>query len=271
MSRRKSGIVRFLHLGLITTFIAAAFFVFFFSGFFSIQDIIFTKETRYQDEIRQHIEKTLQGSYWGVVAKRHILFADEAEIEQSILETFKNIKSVHISKDASRRLQVNLMERDGMVLICNGGGCASIDDEGAASRVAPQATFTQYNRDFVAIVDESNTPIREGEIINSDSFVFFAKGIKKALKEKNGIEANGFYVPHPSASELKVKTENGWLLYLNPSVSLVTTSEALNIILAEEIKNENQICIEYIDLRIPDKVFYKLVDDCEELKKQHSG
>ena len=256
---------------LVATFVGAVFFVFFFSGFFSVQDIVFTKETRYQEEIRQHIEKTLQGSYWGIIAKRHILFVDETGIEQSILETFKNIKSAHISKDVSRHLQVNLMERDGMVLMCNGGGCASLDDEGAASRVAPQATFTQYNRDFVAIVDESNTPIREGEVINSGSFVFFAKGIKKTLKEKNGIEANGFYVPHPSAAELKVKTENGWLLYLNPAISLATTSEAMRIILEDEIKIENQICVEYIDLRIPDKVFYKLVDDCEELKRQQSS
>ena len=265
--RKKNKIAKIFYAVLILAFIGTTGFFVFFSPFLCIQEIELAGSADYQDEIQGKAEELIRGNIAGIIPKRHLLFINKSEIENSLLDSFKHLKNARARIVSPKKLEIELAEREGMLIMCNSGGCALIDEEGIGGKTGSQADFIQYGKNVAVVIDESNALIEKGEIINSDRFVSFVTSLKSILKEKNGIEASGFYVPHPSATEIKVKTVNGWLLYLNPNMPIDDEAESLRIILDNEIKKENQVCIEYIDLRIPDKVFYKLVDDCEDLKR----
>ena len=62
-----------------------------------------------------------------------------------------------------------------------------------------------------------------------------------------------------SLEDLRVMTLNNYQIYFNPAYSVEFQLQALGMILEKEIK-EDYISLEYIDLKIQDRVYYKLRD-----------
>ena len=58
-----------------------------------------------------------------------------------------------------------------------------------------------------------------------------------------------------SIEDLKAKTSAGWYIYFNPAYSVDAQIRALEMVLENEIKDSNSL--EYIDLRIDNRVYYK--------------
>jgi flagellar biosynthesis GTPase FlhF len=92
--------------------------------------------------------------------------------------------------------------------------------------------------------------------------------IRNEFKEKNQLVIKNLTIPLPSASEIKVKTEQGWLILLNIDHPLSDQVEALKIIMNKDLPEENKICLDYIDLRVVDKIYYRLFDDCDAIKQK---
>jgi hypothetical protein len=59
-----------------------------------------------------------------------------------------------------------------------------------------------------------------------------------------------------SAEELIAHTSGGWEIYFNPSDSLDAQLNALEKVLEDQIKG-SYLNLEYIDLRIEGRVYYK--------------
>ena len=60
------------------------------------------------------------------------------------------------------------------------------------------------------------------------------------------------------SGDLRVETSEGWKIYFNKNLGSKKTFEMLKVILANNIDQEKRANLEYIDLRVNNKAYYKL-------------
>lgn len=124
--------------------------------------------------------------------------------------------------------------------------CFYFDSEGIIFRQAPlikgSIILNVYGiKDSIKIMDE----------IMSPEMVEFITAIKQGLTEKKAVD---FEIISPE--DLRATTVQGWQIYFNPAYSAGSQLDALKMVLEEEIKQDVET-LEYIDLRIQGRVYYK--------------
>ncbi len=241
-----------------------------FSPLFTVEEVIFRGDFQ---EDKQAVEETLQPlieeKHWRIFPGGHFFFLRGKKLERVILEKFKSFEDVQVKKIFFGKLEIEIKKKATVILICGKDSCIPLDKNGAALDKIFLYDFSKYGSDVEIIYDESNSQIEVGRGISTQEQLKFIRDVKRIINKNNKVEIKELFIPLPSASEIKGKTAEGWLILFNTNFSLLAQSEALRIILESEISPENRICIEYVDLRITDKVYYRFFDDCENLKKEY--
>jgi hypothetical protein len=78
------------------------------------------------------------------------------------------------------------------------------------------------------------------------------------LPERFSVSAAEFTIPSVGAEEINVRTDAGWLLLLDVRQPLADQLGALEKVVTEELAPEDLKRLDYVDLRIPGKVYYRL-------------
>lgn len=136
--------------------------------------------------------------------------------------------------------------------------------------------MTADNGNLVVVRDASNSDIPLDSVATSPEYVNFANDVSRIFQEKTGKEIAEIFTPLPSALELGVRTKEGWTVALDISLNLDRSLGLLMKIIDQEVikgKNLGSDCLESVDLRLNDRIFYKLRPECiksEEEKKDGS-
>ncbi|MDP3004521.1 MAG: hypothetical protein Q8N43_03435, partial [Candidatus Azambacteria bacterium] len=94
------------------------------------------------------------------------------------------------------------------------------------------------------------------QVLNNDRLKFIAEFNDK-ITENNQFKIIEFKI-RPSANfDLEAITDRGWSIYLDQNQDPVSEANTLFTILNEVIKNKASN-LEYIDLRLPSRIFYKM-------------
>ncbi len=271
VSRRKVRLFSLLYNFSVFLIGAALVYAVFFSPWLRVEEIVFRGDpTTDKEEIEEKIYSLMDKKHLGIFYGNHFFFLKKRKIEQTILEKFKIFESVEIKKNFFGVLEIALKKKDAPILICGEVDCVSLDENGVALEKVSFGDLAKFGSNVEVIYDESKSEIEIGKGLNTKSHLEFIRNIKKIIEKNSKIEIKELYTPLPSASEIKGKTAEGWLILFNTEVPLTANAEALRIILENEIKTEDRICLEYVDLRINGKVYYKFFDDCETLKKEQA-
>jgi cell division septal protein FtsQ len=81
--------------------------------------------------------------------------------------------------------------------------------------------------------------------------------IREKLSEINIEVENNFNTNSFISKDIRVKTKEGWEIYFNENVSLEKEIEMLKVVLNNKIEESQRKDLEYIDLRIDNKIYYK--------------
>jgi cell division septal protein FtsQ len=244
-------------------------YLIFFSPLLRADEIVLKGDLRDEEEaIREKVYSLMDKKHLGFFPGNHYFFLKKSKITNTILEDFKIFESVEVKKNLFGKLEIGLKKKNSTVLICGQEDCISLDENGVALEKISFGDLSQFGSNLEIVYDESNSKIEIGKGLNNKEHLNFIKNVRNFINKNSKVEITELYTPLPSASEIKGKTAEKWLILFNTEIPLATNAEALRIILEKEIKPENRICLEYIDLRINNKVYYKLFDDCEVLKKQ---
>lgn len=132
----------------------------------------------------------------------------------------------------------------------NNQGCLAIDDSGYVSR---EVVFTQGANIMLIESADELLPIKGAKILSSDIF-FYIKKINDLLV-KNGFISEKYDVIN--RTDVNAFLARGFYLKLSSDYS---HSDAFNYFskLYNSLKDDERNNLEYIDLRIGNKVFYKL-------------
>ena len=106
--------------------------------------------------------------------------------------------------------------------------------------------------------DESQKEISLGQFVFDSSYIKYVLDARRKITELAGIEVeNELWTPAIISDDVRLRTSEGWAIYLNEKTDLGQEVEILKIVLEKEISQIQRQDLEYIDLRINNKVYYK--------------
>ncbi|MFH1671395.1 MAG: FtsQ-type POTRA domain-containing protein [Candidatus Portnoybacteria bacterium] len=234
------------------------------------------KEPRYytQEEIREIIQNVLENKLYNLIPQKSIFFFSKREMQQNILDRYPEIREVEISRQLPNSLEIQIQERENVGVWCQieyfetetttsspsikqrkVKDCFNIDRDGVIYKEAPLIESSFVLNIFgrkdkeINIREQATTP----QIM---SFILFAKEKLPEIKTTQDISLSSVDFEVISNEELRVKTNLGWEIYFNPAYSVESQLDTLDLVLNEQIKEELSN-LEYIDLRIQGRVYYK--------------
>ena len=251
---------------LIAFFVLAFFgitvYIIFFSPFLLVTKIsINGNQDLSANAIGSAVSSEISGKYLNALAKNNIMLISEERIKNIIQDKFKRIKDVQIRKIFPETLQISVVERESMFILCSNNNCFIIDDDGVPYARADFESNELRENELLVLNDDGNKEIKIGENVVAPDFMQYLLDIKNKLKNELNLEIDRNYrTPRLVSGDIRVTTSEGWMIYFDKNLSVEKEIETLKLVLEkiENSENEKRANLEYIDLRIENKVYYKL-------------
>lgn len=193
------------------------------------------------------------GNYFFIFPKDNILLASSGEIEKKFLNDFPRIRTLNISKNLPDSLSIKIEERKPTALLCKdappAGGCFFIDEKGFAFEKSPYFS----GNIFIKFSDErENNSLEQKQLIQEEQF----KGIMALINfaSDKGVKITDVILKKEGIYNLNV--QEGWQIILSERNDFKIAADNLRIVLESQIKDKRPQ-LEYVDLRLANKVFYK--------------
>lgn len=244
----------------------------FFSGWFDINQIK-VNELNFSDNssVYNFVQGKLNQKILYFIPK-NLLVLNIRELKKEIIENYKSIEKIKIVRDFKHKTLAFLIEEKEPALIwCSHSNCALISKTGQAFKevdksilfIASQSTSTinseeTYLRNIQETIIEDKTifrPIEIGKDITISEIIDFIKTLVAEL-EKNNFVVSDINMEN-NTGDISFKINNEWTLLTNKDLKPDYVIQVINSVLAQDLKDKK---FEYIDLRIEDKLFYKLAD-----------
>lgn len=229
----------------------------FLSPIFKIKNIDIISADDYLS--RDNILKTI--SYIAPLGffKENLLILSKSNLKSELSSNFPAITDITIKKKLFNTLTVNFSKRIPIGIWCHPTGdqpqadsCYYFDKEGIVFANAPQTEGSL----ILKITDLSKNEISLGAKVLDNSRINFITNFSDTLNEIGKFKILEFRINPNSSVDFEAITDTGWLIYLDNTQDPKITVNNLLTILDEAVKNAGNL--EYIDLRIPSRIFYKL-------------
>ncbi len=246
-----------------------------FSSYFKIKEIKVLGAQTAGGERLIFLAKNLAAEKWlEILPKNSLAVFPAAALSQKILEEFPQISRAEIKKIFPAALEIKISERQAMGVWCRneaennfsaesaatstpvakkeilprGEECFFIDKEGIIFRESPKI-FSGFSPLIFGAVGRSFS-LREHPLASST--LEFARQAKSDL-EKEGLEIN-YFLENERQKELSAFLAPNWKIYFNLERSPQSQIRIVHSLFDQGLKPEN---LQYIDLRIPGRAYYK--------------
>lgn len=251
-------------------FFGTVIYVVFFSPYLLIHPPVFMSgvENIEESSLEEFFQEKLSGKYLKVLPKNSFFLVQPKRLEVLLKETYPLIQSVSLTRVFPSGLQAVFQERKHIVLWCSGEVCYHLLENGSAKKTTP-VFETEANRSYTIFVrDTSLLPVEEGDFVVGESFVPFAASLWESFKESLDMDIeNTFTTSSRFADELKIKTGEGFEVYVNTQRPITTSLDALHILFEKEINTEDRRQLKYIDLRTENRIYYSFQDGTDLAKE----
>ncbi|MFH1597715.1 MAG: hypothetical protein ABIB97_01405 [Patescibacteria group bacterium] len=230
----------------------------FFSGYFEITSVSISGLHYLNDqEIRQVVDQFTQSRKFLVLPQNNLLLTDtenlKKEINDSLQERFA-LNSLNVDKDYPSSLSVNISERIPSLAWVTNNIIYYLDLSGKATRRLEEDEEIDTN--FPKVYDLANQEISlNDQAVNSDmvKFVFEAtEQLNSKLLEK----AESFHYQEVDLPDIWLRAESGWRIHLDSQQEVAKQIDDAVLIITEYF-SDNTGNLDYIDVRLVDRVYYK--------------
>ncbi len=228
---------------------------FFWVSYFRISKIQ-VKDSYFFSGEEDQIKNALSGlmsSKNNLFLPKNNLFLFSSYDAQKILRE-KNFGIAQIKKIFPNKLEVTFQESQPKFIFCLKDNCYYLDQNGVAADKAPQLA---ENLLPLLILNSPLTNILIGDSVLEKNSAEFLSGFSEELKNINLTPDKIEEISLSQGKEFKVYTKEGWVIYLSVDLPEDKIFGDFKLLLDQKIQAK-RINLEYIDLRFPDKAFYKL-------------
>lgn len=246
---REINYKKYIIFSLIIILLGGLFYLIFMSGYFVEKDVILTNnKTITKDNFLQEINPILHKN----ILSNNLLFFTSQGLASEIAAKMPEIKSARVKKKWPDKLEIEILEREPILIWQTGSDRYLVDQDGIA-----------YSKDITnvslpLVVDESKKPVGMNKKFLTEKFIYFTKFLKELFTPRTGLNIESINLQE-STLEASVKTKEGFTILFDTTRYPEVQIENLNRILADiKNKGENVADVEYIDLRLKEKIYYKI-------------
>lgn len=185
---------------------------------------------------------------------KNIFLLRSDKLEKYLLKEFHNIKNIDIKRDIlSQTINLNINFRKAIFKICENESCYNISEEGV--------NMGLNNSDAETLVMiKGASPMSAGENVFSNREINWLKNILQEYSQIDGVKIISIDIQQRSQESIIsvfVYTEQGYYIMLDLDTDTIYQAKVLKQVFISQIPLEKRSILEYIDLRIKDRVYYK--------------
>ena len=178
-------------------------------------------------------------------------------LEQKILLAVPQVRDVHIVRTLPDTLKIVVQEKTPLLLLLSQRTYYFVDEAGIAYEEARLETLPGTILPIVKNSDEE-AQLTLGAPVVDKKFIQFLQFVNKQLPEVAGAQVIETRIPSLAAREVHFYLDNNWIIKLDVTRDPGGQLRTLKSLLESTIAADRRPSIEYIDLRIPQRVYYKL-------------
>lgn len=247
-NRQNRGFNIFLYLKILA--IILLIYVVIYSDLFKIKQVDISGLNMIDKaELETLVNHQLDSWRWYLLPQRNLILMDRGLLADRINSQY-NLKSLTIKKSWNK-ISIVIEEKISFLIVYNQRNFYFVDEEGRATLIISETEAQQYWNEF-PLLNVGEQPITIGDQIISVKMVAFLIKLNEQLKHKPlpiyGYEAR-------AGEEVALVSKQGWRGIFSVDSDPQIALDNLLLVLNEKV--EDQIQLQYIDVRFGDKVFYK--------------
>lgn len=207
-------------------------------------------------DARSHTELLIQ-EQTEVLVYKNILLIQPDLIEQSIKDSIFQIRDVHVARKLPAALKITVQEKQPALLLLSGGKYHFVDGQGIAYEEARLDTLPGIVLPVIKNTG-AHTEVTLGTPSVNEGFVQFIQEAQSSVPDTTSGTIAEIRIPSLAAREVHFLMDTNWILKLDTSRPLAVQLGVLRRLLAHNIPEKDRDSLEYIDLRIPNRVYYKI-------------
>jgi len=256
--RRKFS--RFLFWLLLAGFFGICAYLAFLSPFLEIESVAVEGNQDISGaEIADKASQSLGGKYFGIAPKNNFFLVSKRSIFNAVRSNFDRLEVASVEKKFPKSILVKVVERKAELVWCGGGVCYFVASDGLAYGGAAGTEEELRARDFLVVVDDSAIPVEIGKTKIDSEYINYAEAINAMIRNDLGLGiAESYHTPGIASREISVKTGEGWILKTSMETSIEETKKIIQALFEKELNEEARKNLDYLDLRVKGKIYYKL-------------
>jgi hypothetical protein len=192
-------------------------------------------------------------TYWWYNNKNILLLRTE-KLEKDLSKEFPQIQSIVIKRNVlDRTLDLDIILRTPAFYTCYEGICYNLSEDGFNIGISKS-----LDQNLVEIKGLSKKST--GDILLSEREVIWMKNIIEEYNKIDNIKINSIDVQQKSEDiivSVFIYTEKGYYIMLDLDTDIIYQAQVLKQVFISQLSLDQQNSLEYIDLRIKDRAYYK--------------
>jgi cell division septal protein FtsQ len=207
-----------------------------------------------KDDIISRTQNLVEDQTYWWYNNKNIILLKAKELEKYLLQEFPQIKSAVIKRNLfDRVIDLDIILRTPTFYSCYDETCYNISEDGFNMGVNPV-----LDANLVEIKGLSTKQV--GETFLSEREMNWLKNIVEEYNTIDNIKINTIDIQQKSKDSIDsvlVYTEKGYYIMLDLDTDIIYQAQVLKQVFISQISLERQNSLEYIDLRIKDRAYYK--------------
>ena len=259
--RKKRIILTIFYIFLGISLLLGLFYFLFFSDYFNIKNVSFSgEETIKEYDLRSVYLKHANQEKYIFLNQKNIFALSSLDLAEVLKKSFRKIKNVKIDKKIPNSLSIAVEEYKPVGISCknfntSGSECFYFDKDGIIFDSAPliigELFLSVYDKD----ININNFPNAKYD----KDLVDFILRFKKAILKESNLSVKYFNFKN-QFNDIEIFMKKGFKIFLTKDQNPERQASDVIKVLEKEIK-ENIVNLDYIDLRIKNRVYYKLREE----------
>ncbi|MFA6422620.1 MAG: hypothetical protein WCV92_04440 [Candidatus Buchananbacteria bacterium] len=224
-------------------------YVFIYSDVFKIKNVEITgNDLISQDEFKNSVNSYLNQWTFFLLPKNNLIIFNKPKLKDEVSKKFA-LDSIEIKK-GWQKLKISIKEKICYLIINNGKAYYYVGLDGIITKQLSSDEIIKRQNQLPVI--NINKDVNIGDRLFSEQKINYILGLDKKLEE---IKIAPKYFEDRGVVEVSVIFAEGWQAYFDMNSDVNISVENLKLILDKKIKDRKSL--QYIDLRMGDKVYYK--------------
>jgi len=259
--------VLFLAAIIITSLGLLIWFIF-YTDVFTVQAVTVVDA---RDHTQQTTKEIVQTHIDRLPLRQNIFFVQSDAIEANIISDLPQVHTVHVTRKLPGTIKVIIQEKTPALLLLSSTQYYFVDGQGIPYEEARLETLPGTVLPIVKNNTQDST-VTLGVPAVDASFVNFVQQIQEHLPETVDAQVAAIRIPSLAAREVHFTLDNNWELRFDVTRPAAVQLDTLKRVIEQMINADNSNTdsdsanddqsntgdVEYIDLRIPNRVYYKL-------------